>query len=376
MLAAMTPVAAVEANRIEAVAAVLRSSGGTYCVEPISLPEPGPEQVLVRVAGTGFCHTDRLPRARGLGIPVPVITGHEGAGVVEEVGPGVRAIRPGDHVVLSFDSCGRCGNCHSGQPAYCEWFWRRNLSATGVDGHTARDADGVPIASRWFGQSSFATHCLAAERSVVIVERDLPLELLGPLGCSVQTGAGSVLLALRVARGDTIVVSGAGGVGLPAIMAARLAGADTIVAVDPNPARRALAHELGATHTLDAVDPELAPQIRELTSGGVDLALDTTGHPDAIRTAIDSLRLTGTCGLVGIQRRALTLPPDALIGRRVVGIIEGSAVPQLFIPRLIRLWRRGLLPFDRLIETFGLAELDAAERASVEGAVIKPVVIP
>jgi aryl-alcohol dehydrogenase len=376
MLAAMTPDAVIEANRIEAVAAVLRSSGGTYRVEPISLPEPGREQVLVRVAGTGFCHTDRLPRARGLGIPVPVITGHEGAGVVEAVGPGVRAIRPGDHVVLSFDSCGRCRNCHSGQPAYCEWFWRHNLSATGVDGDTARDVDGVPIASRWFGQSSFATHCLAAERSVVIVDRDLPLQLLGPLGCSVQTGAGSVMLALRVSKGDTIAVSGAGGVGLPAIIAAQLAGAGTIVAVDPNPARRALAHELGATHTLDPVDPELAPQIRELTSGGVDFALDTTGRPDAIRTAIDSLRLTGICGLVGIQRDALTLAPDALIGRRVIGIIEGNAVPQLFIPRLIKLWRQGLLPFDRLIETFGLAEIDAAERASVEGAVIKPVVIP
>jgi aryl-alcohol dehydrogenase len=171
-------------------------------------------------------------------------------------------------------------------------------------------------------------------------------------------------------------VSGAGGVGLPAIIAAQLAGADTIVAVDPNPVRRALAHELGATHTLDPGDPELVPQIRELTSGGVDFALDTTGRPDAIRTAIDSLRLTGVCGLVGIQRHALTLSPDALIGRRVIGITEGNAVPQLFIPRLIKLWRQGVLPFDRLIETFQLAELDAAERASVEGAVIKPVVIP
>ncbi|MFD4869710.1 zinc-binding dehydrogenase [Streptomyces sp. NPDC058412] len=273
---------------------------------------------------------------RPAGWAADIITGHEGAGIVEEVGPGVTGIAPGTHVVLSFDSCGACRNCLGGQPAYCENFFRLDLTGSGPDGAgQATDRHGQPVAARWFGQSSFATHALATARSLVEVDKDLPLELLGPLGCGVQTGAGSILLALQAGPGSSVVVFGAGGVGLSAIMAARVAGATTIVAVDLHENRLSLARELGATATVHGGDDDIVAQLRGLTRGGARYALDTTGNPGVINTAIDALRPTGTVGLVGAPSRPLTLPPSALAqGKNVRGILEGDAVPRLFIPQL------------------------------------------
>ncbi|MFI5672864.1 NAD(P)-dependent alcohol dehydrogenase [Streptomyces sp. NPDC051704] len=359
-------------------AAVLRGASAPYAIEPVELEPPGPGQVLVRIVGAGFCHTDMLPRTPGFMAQPPIVTGHEGAGIVEEVGPGVTGIAPGAHVVLSFDSCGACQNCLGGQPAYCEDFFRRNLTGSGPDGAgPATDRHGHPVAARWFGQSSFATHALATVRSIVEVDKDLPLELLGPLGCGIQTGAGSVLLSLRAGAGSSVVVFGAGGVGLSAIMAARVAGATTIVAVDLHESRLSLARELGATATVHGGDDDIVAQLRELTRGGPQYALDTTGIPDVINTAIEALRPTGTVGLIGVPSRPLTLPPAALAqGKNVRGILEGDAVPQLFIPQLLELWQQGRFPFDRLVRTYPLSAINDAERDSVAGTTIKPVLLP
>ncbi|HYS34735.1 MAG TPA: alcohol dehydrogenase catalytic domain-containing protein, partial [Pseudonocardiaceae bacterium] len=214
-------------------AAVLRAADGLYQIEDVELGEPGPGEVRVRIVGAGLCHTDLLPRVPDFLAGPPIITGHEGSGVVEAVGAGVRDLAPGDHVVLSFDSCRACANCLSGHPAYCDTFFPRNLTGIGVDDTSpVHDADGEPIASRWFGQSSFATHSLVAARNAIKVDPALPLALLGPLGCGVQTGAASVFVALGVTAGTSIIVFGTGGVGLSAVMAAKVAGAATIVAVD------------------------------------------------------------------------------------------------------------------------------------------------
>ncbi|MFE3578397.1 NAD(P)-dependent alcohol dehydrogenase [Streptomyces vinaceus] len=359
-------------------AAVLRGASAPYAIEPVELAPPGPGQVLVRIVGAGFCHTDMLPRTAGFMARPPLITGHEGAGIVEEVGPGVTGIAPGAHVVLSFDSCGACRNCLGGHPAYCEHFLRLNLTGSGRDGAgPATDRHGQPVAARWFGQSSFATHALASARSLVEVEKDLPLELLGPLGCGVQTGAGAILLALRAGAGSSVVVFGAGGVGLSAVMAARVAGAATIVAVDLHESRLSLARELGATATVHGGDDDIVAQLRELTRGGTQYALDTTGNPAVISTAVEALRATGTVGLVGSPSRPLTLSPAALTqGKNVKGILEGDAVPQLFIPQLLELWRQGRFPFDRLVRTYPLSAINEAERDSVAGTTIKPVLLP
>jgi aryl-alcohol dehydrogenase len=237
-------------------AAVLRAADAPYAVEQVQLDAPGPGEVLVKIAGAGMCHTDLLGRTDLIG--KPVILGHEGSGTIEAIGPGVTGLATGDHVVLSFDSCGGCANCRAAHPAYCAEFFPRNLTGLAMDGSTpAVGEDGKPIAARWFAQSSFASHAIATARNVVRVEPDLPLELLGPLGCGIQTGAGSVLIALGVTAGSSIAVFGTGGVGLAAVMAAAVAGAATIIAVDLHPSRLDLAAELGATHTINGADDDI-----------------------------------------------------------------------------------------------------------------------
>lgn len=358
-------------------AAVLRKADGPYRLEDVELADPGPGEVRVRIVSAGMCHTDLLPRVPDFMAAPPIITGHEGAGVVEALGDGVGDLALGDHVVLSFDSCRSCANCVSGHPAYCDTFFPRNLTGLDLSGGSAvRDVDGQPVASRWFGQSSFATHSLVAARNVVKVDPSLPLELLGPLGCGIQTGAGSILVALGVEAGSSVVVFGAGGVGLSAVMAARVAGAAVIVAVDLNPGRLELARELGATHTFDGGRDDLLEQVQQATGGGAHYSLDTTGVPAVIQTAVQALRPTGTCGLVGVQQGDLVLDPTVLaVGRNLMGILEGDAVPQVLIPRLIELWQQGRFPFDKLIKTFPLDEINEAEQATLKGEVVKPVLL-
>lgn len=360
-------------------AAVLRAHQGPYGIEEAELADPAPGEVRVRIAGVGMCHTDTLPRIPDLTVGPPIIAGHEGAGVVEAVGAGVTDRAVGDHVVLSFDSCSCCQNCRAGHPAYCATFFARNLSGIG-DGAPSpvTGADGRPIAARWFGQSSFASHANVAARNTVVVDRTLPLELLGPLGCGIQTGAGAVFNSLNLRAGQSIVVYGAGAVGLSAVMAAAVSGAATVIAVDLHDSRLQLAEQLGATHTVNGGDLDrVAAAIAEITGDGSQYALDTTGVPAVISTAIAALRPTGVCGLVGAQLGDLVLDPMALaVGKTVTGILEGDAQPALLIPALITLWQQGRFPFDSLIKTYPLAAINQAEADSLAGSVIKPVLIP
>jgi len=357
-------------------AAVLRDAAGPYTIERVELAEPAADEVLVRIVGAGMCHTDVLPRSRMVA-PPPIVTGHEGAGVVEAIGSAVVGVTVGDHVVLSFDSCRQCENCRSGQPAYCDTFMFRNLTGRRLDGTTGiTDATGQAVAGRWFGQSSFATHCLATERNVVVVDHDLPLELMGPLGCGIQTGAGSVLEAMKVTPGSSLVVFGAGAVGLAAVMAGVVAGATTIIAVDLHDHRLALSLDLGATHTLRGDDPNLVAAIQGITSGGAHYSFDTTGVPAVMRNALACLRMTGVCAYVGVQTGPLELDGSALIGKTAMGVLEGSADPKTFIPHMISLWRDGRFPFDRLIEQYPLSRINEAEQSSLAGGTIKPVLVP
>lgn len=360
---------------MQITAAVLRSTDGPYTIEAVDLADPGPDEVLVRVVGVGMCHTDVVPRQlEGF---LPIIPGHEGSGVVEAVGADVTGVGVGDHVVISFDSCGTCPMCERGRPSYCESFISRNLTGRDVMwGTRVTDGDGAEVASRWFGQSSFASHCLATSRNVVVVDSDVPLELLGPLGCGILTGAGSVLVELDVQSDRSIVVFGVGAVGLAAVMAARVAGANPIVAVDLHAHRLDLARELGATHVCDGADEGLAQALSEITGGGADYTFDTTGAPSVMLAALGATRLGGHCGFVGVQSGDLTLDPLALVGKNVTGILEGGADPQVLIPRLIELWKAGEMPFDRLVQTFTLEQINDAEAASLAGDVVKPVLLP
>ncbi|AEW98449.1 NAD(P)-dependent alcohol dehydrogenase [Streptantibioticus cattleyicolor] len=360
--------------RIEA--AVLRKPDQPFEMAHLELDEPGFGEVLVRAVASGVCHTDFLPR-KGLPVTMPLVVGHEGAGVVEAVGPGVTGLAPGDHVVASFDSCGRCPACLSGRPNACTGFHARNLTGRRADGSTgARDADGTAVSARWFGQSCFADHWLATERNLVPVGKDLPLDKLGPFGCGLQTGAGAVLVAVPVGPGASLAVYGAGTLGLAAVMAARAAGAADITVVDLHPARRQLALELGATRAVDGADPDVTERVRDGRGEGYDLALDTTGRSSVVRSALAVLRPRGTCALVATGGDDLVIPPRALTaGRTLTYLLEGDAVPQVFIPRLIRLWQDGRFPFERLLTTYPLAGINDAERDTTAGTVVKPVLV-
>ncbi|MFI2641827.1 NAD(P)-dependent alcohol dehydrogenase [Streptomyces sp. NPDC018610] len=358
-------------------AAVLRSYDSPFTVEDVVL-ETGPAdgEILVRVAGCGMCRTDLAVRHSAGRSPLPAVLGHEGAGVVVETGGPDTGLSVGDHVVLSFDSCGHCRNCLGAAPAYCDSFAPLNLFG-GRERNAARftDAAGNALAPRWFGQSSFAAYAMVLARNAVRVDPALPLELLGPLGCGFLTGAGAVLNSFGAGPGDTVVVLGAGAVGLAAVMAATAAGAVT-VAVDRYPERLALAERFHAL-PLDAASPDLPGRIRRLTDGGARFALDTTASARLINDALQALRPTGRLGLVARLHTTLPLEPGGLDrGRQISHICEGDAVPGLLIPRLTALWRAGRFPFDQLIRTYPLSDVNEAERDCDAGRVVKPVLIP
>lgn len=358
-------------------AAVLRSPDVQHVIEEVTLADLRRDEVLVRIAGAGMCHTDLLPRDPVLGASfTPMVLGHEGSGVVTAVGSAVTGVRPGDNVVLSFASCGSCRECLQGAPAYCEDFDARNFSGRYPDGSTsATDGRGQPVPNRWFGQSSFAQYAIAAERHVVVVDQDLPLELLGPLGCGIQTGAGAVLNEMRLAPGQSIAIFGAGAVGLAAVMAAKLAGASDIVVVDLNESRLDTAMELGASRTVVGGKEDVVEQV--VGAGrGMDFSFETTAVEKVISDAIAVLARRGSAVMVGAGTGLLTVPPTQLIGRKVTFVLEGSAVPRVFVPQLIRFWQEGRFPFDKLIRTYPLADINAAEADSLSGKTIKPVLIP
>ncbi len=361
-------------------AAVVREKAGPFRVEAIELEEPRDDEVLVRIKGVGMCHTDLVVRDQYFPTPLPAILGHEGAGIVERVGRSVTKVGPGDHVVLTVASCGVCANCLQGRGGYCIDLYGRNFSGRRPDGTTpCHDLHGGPISAYFFAQSSFATYALAGERNVVKIAQDVPVELMGPLGCGIQTGAGAVINALKPAAGTSIAIFGAGSVGLSAVMAARVVGCARIIAIDVNPDRLARATELGATDVIGAASGDVVAAIRTLTGDGVQYSLECTGLPQVVRQAVDCLRLTGLCGVIGVAPLGTEIVLDMngiLFGRTVRGIIEGDSVPDIFIPQLIELWRQGRFPFDKLVKYYPLSRIEDAAAASHSGEVLKAILLP
>jgi len=352
---------------LEISAAVLREKGGPLHLESLRMEGPREDEVLVRLVASGICRTDIDFCDHWYDGSEALVLGHEGAGIVEQAGRRVKGIERGDHVVLSYQSCGRCPACRKGRPTDCERFWEANFGFARLDGSNAYARSGVR--GHFFGQSSFATHTLATERNLVKVANDLPLELLAPLGCGLQTGAGTVLNSLAVRARQSIAIFGSGTVGLAAAMAAHLAGAAPIIAVDIVPSRLTLALELGASHAIDNRKTDLARSITECTGSGVDFVVETTGSAAMQRLAIDVLNPKGTVALLTGEDGTDDLPE----GRRTVGIIQGDAVPQHFIPKLIELYRAGKFPFDRLVKFYDFPDINRAMDASRRGETIKPV---
>ncbi|QKG83998.1 NAD(P)-dependent alcohol dehydrogenase [Kroppenstedtia pulmonis] len=357
-------------------AAVVKEKSAPFSVEELEIEDPRSEEVLVRLVATGLCHTDLIVQDQDYPVPLPAVLGHEGAGIVEKVGDRVTKVKPGDPVALSFLSCGTCVNCIQGKVAYCLNFYDLNFGGGRLDHSTGLHQNGKEVHSHFFGQSSFATYSLAHERNVVKVPEDVPLELMGPLGCGIQTGAGAVLNSLQVKAGKSIAVFGAGTVGISAVMAAYAAGCTTIISIDLKPERLELARELGATHTIRGDQEDAVKKIQEITGIGAHYALESTGIPKVLRQAVDCIAMTGVCGIIGAPPMGTEVSLDVntlLFGRTVRGVIEGDSNPDIFIPQLIQLYQQGRFPIDKLMRFYPLEEINQAVEDSKQGKTVKPI---
>lgn len=357
-------------------AAVVHEKNGPFIFEEVDLCEPDKEELLVKVVASGVCHTDEFGRSQGTPIPLPLVLGHEGAGIVERIGSNVKGFEVGDHVGFSYAFCDHCDSCLNGEPYNCENYNQINFGGVAGDGTTKITKDGKPV-SMFFGQSSFATYSIVNQKSVVKVDKDVDLAFIAPLGCGIQTGAGAVLNNLKPRMKSSIVIFGCGSVGMSAIMGARVARCETIIAVGGNPDSLNLAKDLGATHTINRKEvDDIVSAIHSITNGGTNYAIDTTGQGYIIEIAIKSTRYHG---------KILPLAPsgtidhfdmgqDVLMNMRTIsGTCEGDSVAQIFIPELVALYKQGEFPIDKLITTYDFEDIEKAFDDSNSGKVIKAV---
>jgi aryl-alcohol dehydrogenase len=360
-------------------AAVVREKAGPFVIEEVELDEPKADEVLVRIVSSGLCHTDLVARMQYLPIPLPGVFGHEGAGIVEKVGSQVTKVKPGDHVATSFMSCGVCTNCKKGRPAWCSEFRRLNFGGRRADGSTTMKKNGQTIYGSFFGQSTFASHALVNERNTIRVQSDVPLEILSPMGCGIQTGAGGVINTLKAQPGSSIAVFGIGSVGLSAIMAAAVSGCTRIIGIDVVDERLKLAKEFGATDIINSSKVNPVEEIQKLTGSGIEYTLECTGIPKVFRQAVDSLMMGGTCGLIGVAPVGVEVNLEmqtVLDGRTIKGVVEGDCIPDIFIPQLIELYKKGRFPFDRLLKFYSLEQINEAAEDSEKGKTLKAVLKP
>jgi aryl-alcohol dehydrogenase len=363
-------------------AAICYGADKPFGIEDVTLDDPRADEVLVRVVACGICHTDMAVRDGHVPSPLPAILGHEGAGIVEKVGNAVTHVKPGDRIIMSFNSCGNCPSCAIEKPTYCYNFLPYNWIGTRPDGSATAHQGSEKVNANFFGQSSFATYAIGHARNVVKVPESaaaLPLETLAPLGCGLMTGAGAVLRSMAVRKGLPIAIFGTGAVGLGAVMAAKIAGADPIIAVDIHDNRLATARDLGATHTINGKNQDAIAEIKALCPQGLGYAFDTTGLHGIIEQAFTLLAPLGIVGIVGASAPGDTLTFDEGSfmggGRRVMGILGGDSDLQTFVPELIQYHLEGRFPHDRLIRTFPFAQINEAFHAGESGEVVKPVLV-
>lgn len=355
-------------------AALLREVGEPLEVAEVDLHAPGPHQVRVRIAASGVCHTDVSIQKGWIPYPLPAVLGHEGAGVVEEVGAAVTRVRPGDHVVLSWAApCRSCLWCLAGQP----WLCQRGMTEAFTSPYGTSGGERLISA---LGTATFAEETLVLDRQAVRIDPSVPLEVAALVGCAVTTGVGAVVNTARVEPGASVAVIGCGGVGLSVVQGARLVGAARIVAIDRVPARLAVAATLGATDVVDASSADPVEAARELTGGpGVDHAFEVVGLGATIKQAFAMTRPGGTTTLVGAGRAddEVSFSPMELFaaGKRIVGCVYGSSDPDRDFPRLLDLYRAGRLDLDALVtRRIALDEVNDAFRAMEAGEGVRSVI--
>ena len=357
-------------------AAVLREIGAPLVIEDIELADLASDQVRVRIAASGVCHSDLSQATGALPAGTPCVLGHEGAGVVEAVGSEVHHVSPGDHVVIAWvAACGHCWFCQRGEVHLCR--------------NTIRDTYSMPYANSTAGEalftsmgvSSFATATNCLGRAVVPIDADIPLEIASLIGCGVATGAGVALNTAPVAHGSSVAVIGLGGVGLAALMAAKVRGAAEIIAVDPVASRRDTALALGATHVVDPASGDVAKGVRAATGKrGADYVFEAVGRGATIEAAVAATRRGGTTCIVGASSPEETVSLSAydlyMHGKTLVGCQYGSVVPGRDFPMLLNLWRTGRLPLEKLITgRIALDDVNAAFEDLRTGAGIRSVIV-
>jgi alcohol dehydrogenase len=369
-------------------AAVLNQTGATppyavsmpLSIEELELDPPGPGEVLVKIGAAGLCHSD-LSTINGVRPrPTPMAMGHEAAGTVEEIGPGVDDLKKGDHVVLTFvPSCGHCLPCAEGRPALCEPGAAANGAGTLLSGGRRLHRNGSDI-HHHLGCSAFADYATVSRRSLVKVDPELSFEEAALFGCAVLTGVGAVLNTARVTPGSSVAVVGLGGVGLCSILGAFVAGAREIVAVDLFDDKLALASTLGATKVFNASDPECIQQIRAATKGGVEYAFELAGSVKAMELAYKITARGGTTVTAGLPPAADTIPiPQVNLvaeERTVKGSYIGTCVPVRDLPRYVALYRQGRLPVDKLVSgKLKLEEINTGFDRLREGKAVRQIIV-
>ncbi len=365
---------------MKAKAAVLFEVGQRLDIREVDVQAPRAGEVLIRMAAGGVCHSDLHAMTGHLVVALPAILGHEGAGVVADVGPGVTSVKPGDHVIPLWRlSCGVCEYCSDGRPALCNAGMQVRMTGRLPDGTTRFSLDGKEI-KHFAGVSTFSEYSVVPEGAVLKIPPELPLDRAALLGCAVITGVGAVINCARVRPGSSVVVFGTGGVGLNAVQGARIAGAEKIVAVDLLDRKLEFAKKFGATHTVNAAQGEPVAQVRALTGGrGVDYAFEVIGLPKTIRQAYDCLAKRGMAVVVGVtpMTTEVAVPVMSLVfeERVLTGSIYGSSRPRIDIPKLIDLYRAGTLKLDELLtRTYPFKEINEAYAALERGEVARSVV--
>jgi alcohol dehydrogenase len=349
-------------------------------LEDLELAPPGPGEVLVEIAAAGLCHSDLSVINGTRPWPAPLVLGHEAAGVVRETGAGIDDLQPGDHVVFSFlPVCERCTNCVSGRGWLCERGVAANRAGTLLTGACRFQRQDGRKLFHHLGVSGFSEFTVSARESLVRIESDVPLEIAVLFGCAVMTGVGAVVNTAKVMPGTSVAVFGLGGVGLAAVLGARVAGATPIIAVDRLAPKLELARQCGATHVVNASQTDPVAAIRELTHGGVETAIEAVGHEQVIAQAYAATRRGGKTVAIGLPHpsRQLTIPAVSLIAeeRQLLGSYMGSCVPQRDIPRFLNLYRAGLLPVQLLkSREIQLGEVNEAFDALDRGEVARQVI--
>ncbi|MDR2232194.1 MAG: NAD(P)-dependent alcohol dehydrogenase [Tannerella sp.] len=361
------------------VSAFVTRQAGQLGLEEVELASPQPSEVLVKTIACGVCHTDAAALYQFIPIALPAILGHEGVGVVEEVGSEVTTLKKGDRVIMTFPSCGHCEFCESDRPYACDHVNTLFFDGKYKDGTKRFSQNGVDISS-FFGQGSFADHVVIDARNAVKAEglSDEALAHLCSLGCGVQSGAGAVLNRIKPAKGSSMVVFGCGGVGMSAIMAAVIAGCHPVIGVDIVPERMELAKKIGATHVINSLDTEPVAEIKRITGSGAHNCVEASGVASVMLQALQCLRRDGTVVLLSVTGpEAPNIPLEALLLNKSVtlaGSTEGNSNPQAFIPQLVEYYKQGRLPVDQLVKFYDFKDIEQAFQDSHTGATIKPII--